>query len=215
MKVFIGPYRNWIGPYQIADLLQFVGVGKDRCHSIGNWLSENTLLPKICEWIDRRKSRKVHIKIHPYDTWSMDSTLAMIILPMLIQLKATKHGSPGVDDEDVPEYLRSSEAPPKENEWDIDALWHERWEWILNELIWTFEQLQPDYDWEDQYRSGEIDMEWIPSDQLDENQKPISYEMRRTEHDTFQVDLEARNAHAERISRGLRLFGKYYQGLWD
>ena len=36
----------------------------------------------------------------------MDHTLANIILPMLKQLQATKHGSPMVDIEDVPEELR-------------------------------------------------------------------------------------------------------------
>jgi hypothetical protein len=29
MRVKIGPYRNWVGPYQLADLLQKFGVSKD------------------------------------------------------------------------------------------------------------------------------------------------------------------------------------------
>jgi len=39
------------------------------------------------------------ILLDPYDTWNMDHTLALIIVPMLKQLKATKHGAPCVDDE--------------------------------------------------------------------------------------------------------------------
>ena len=62
--------------------------------------------------------RKIVIHIDDYDTWSMDHTLAPIIAPMLKQLKATKHGAPFVDDEDVPEHLRSTNAKPKENKWD-------------------------------------------------------------------------------------------------
>ena len=50
----------------------------------------------------------------------MDHTLAMIIVPMLKQLKETKHGAPFVDDEDVPEELKSTSAPAKENDWDTD-----------------------------------------------------------------------------------------------
>jgi hypothetical protein len=50
----------------------------------------------------------------------MDHTLSHIVLPMLKQLKKDKHGSPLVDDEDVPEELRSTSAPAKENDWDID-----------------------------------------------------------------------------------------------
>ena len=39
--------------------------------------------------------RKIKIQIDKWDTYSMDHTLAMIIYPMLLQLKATKHGVPG------------------------------------------------------------------------------------------------------------------------
>jgi hypothetical protein len=51
------------------------------------------------------------IKIDKWDTWSMDHTLSPIILPMLKQLKEVKHGAPNVEDEDVPEHLRSTSAP--------------------------------------------------------------------------------------------------------
>ncbi len=44
----------------------------------------------------------------------MDYTLSHIVVPMLKQLKETKHGAPFVDDEDVPEELKSTSAPPKE-----------------------------------------------------------------------------------------------------
>ena len=41
-----------------------------------------------------KKERKIDIRIDRYDSWSMDSTLALIIHPLLIQLKETKHGIP-------------------------------------------------------------------------------------------------------------------------
>jgi hypothetical protein len=31
-------------------------------------------------------------------------------------------------------------AQPKENEWDTDSLHFMRWDWILDEMIWAFEQ---------------------------------------------------------------------------
>jgi hypothetical protein len=64
--------------------------------------------------------QKKSIRIDPWDTWSMDHTLADIILPMLKQLRKTQHGAPCTDDEDVPEHLRSTKAKPKKNEWDVD-----------------------------------------------------------------------------------------------
>ena len=42
-----------------------------------------------------RKNRATRVEIEPHDTWSMDHTLAMIIHPMLIQLKATTRSSSG------------------------------------------------------------------------------------------------------------------------
>jgi len=144
MYIKIGPYTKWWGPYQIADLLQYVGVSEDRCYKIGEWLSE-TWLMDFCNWIESKKKRTVKVRIDKYDTWSMDHTLALIVLPMLKQLQATKHGSPHVDDSDVPEELRASNAPPVDpNSGDIDELWHKRWDWILSEMIWAFEHLVDD-----------------------------------------------------------------------
>ena len=72
-----------------------------------------------------RKNRAEHVTIEPHDTWNMDQTLAMIIHPMLIQLKATKHGYPS-------------------------TLTEERWDEMLDEMIWAFEQKCRD-NWMDDY----------------------------------------------------------------
>ena len=130
-----------------------------------------------------RKNRAERIEIEPFDTWSMDYTLAMIVLPMLQQLQKTKHGSPSVDDEDVPEELRSTSAPAKENEWDTDDNWHKRWDWVLDEMIYAFDSKVTK---EEVYMRFDI----------------------ATERDAMQKEQE-------RISNGFRLFGKYYESLWD
>ena len=39
MYVKIGPYTKWWGPYQIADLLQKIGLSEARCQKIGEKLS--------------------------------------------------------------------------------------------------------------------------------------------------------------------------------
>jgi hypothetical protein len=90
MKVYIGPYLNYWGPYQIADLLKYVGVSESYRKKIGKWL-EKTPLSKILSWIYDKRNRKVEVRIDKYDTWNMDKTLSLIIIPMLIQLKKTKH----------------------------------------------------------------------------------------------------------------------------
>jgi hypothetical protein len=147
---------------------------------------------------DERETIGTQIIIHPWDTWSMDHTLALIIVPMLKQLKETKHGAPFVDDEDVPKELKSTSAPPKENEWDTDDNHFKRWDYVLDEMIWAFEQKCRD-DWEsDYYRMEEGAGDGFPG----------GYKL-------VWEDLEGRKAHQERISNGLRLFGKYYESLWD
>ena len=158
MKVYIGPYRNWWGPYQLADLLKHVGVSEGRCFKIGEYLS-HTWVNTVCEKIhEKTKKQKIEVRIDKYDTWSMDHTLSYIILPMLKQLRATKHGSPFTDDDDVPDELKSTSVPPKDNEWDLDANHFKRWNWILDEMIWSFEQeIDPDAD--DRFFMGEYDKE--------------------------------------------------------
>ena len=209
MKIYIGPYKDWFGPYQLADLLQKVGVSEERCSSIGDWLSE-TWVNKVLTWIHKERERKVCVTLHPYDTWSMDSTLAIIILPMLKQLQRTKHGAPLVHDDDVPEHLRSTNASPKENEYDIDDNHFKRWDWVLDEMIWGFEQLQPDYDYMEQYMSGESNWEFKPI----EGKNGLTEIVHGPNH-TLQIDSEGLKAHEARINNSLRLFGKYYRNLWD
>lgn len=85
--------------------------------------------------------RKIHVEIEDYDTWNMDETLAHIILPMLKQLKVTKHGAPFVDSEDVPEKLRPSEEWIKRynRDGETDLYFFQRWDWVLDEMIFAFQ----------------------------------------------------------------------------
>lgn len=245
MKVLIGPYKNWFGPYQLAEKLMFwVPQEKDeygffhtaeRVHNFGEWLAygsikpepevgevtnfnkerETTLLYKFLLWIDSLKKRKKKIHIDRWDTWSMDHTLAEIILPMLKQLKETKHGSPYVDMQDVPEHLRHR----THQEWDDqlcfdfykedekeDAV-HDRWDWVMGEMIWAFEEHLKD-DGDAQFWTGEFDKQFV-------KQEDGNYLMVSGPNDTMQWDKEAFDAYHKRKQNGFRLFGVYYTGLWD
>lgn len=209
MKVYIGPHTNWIGPFQISNTLKIFGVSEEKCHDIGEWLADNTPLHKICNFIDKFKKRKIDVFIDNYDTWNCDSTLAIIILPLLIKFKELKISSAFVDDEDVPDNLKSTNAPPKKEEWDWDELSESRWDWVLSELIWTFEQLHPNNNWESDYHKGVIDFKFIPLENSDLS------EMVKGPNDTHVFDEDGYKKHNDRIKNGLRLFGCYYQNLWD
>lgn len=135
-----------------------------------------------------KENRKENITIHPYDTWNLDNTLAKIIVPCLKQLKETTHGAPNTDNEDVPECLRGEGC--FENG-DVDDKFFDRWDYILDEMIWAFEQIADD-----------------------EKENPAFYDDPDAKFGVS-IDHYLLNVYEERISNGLRLFGKYYRGLWD
>ena len=162
--------------------------------------------------------RKEEVVLHDYDTWSMDHTLALIALPMLKQLKETKHGVPYMDYKDMPEHLKYTrrQYDPRAiddlfNSWDEFDHEFERqvevWDWMLDEMIWAFEQILDD-DNNSQFYSGEPDIYW---EELEDG----SSLMKHGPNDTFQIDHEGMKKHNARIENGLMLFGKYYRSLWD
>jgi len=141
------------------------------------------------------EEQEIDVKIDKYDTWSMDHTLAYIIVPMLQQLKKTKDGSPDVDMSDVPEELRVDDA--ERTPYDVDEKWHDRWDYVLDEMIWAFEQKCRD-NWEEDYYG-----EWVENDREELGGHFIN------------ADEEGRKKHQDRMTNGFRLFGKYYENLWD
>ena len=52
-----------------------------------------------------KNEQKVSVQIDPWDTWSMDHTLAHIVVPMLKQLKEASISAGVVDNSDVPKEL--------------------------------------------------------------------------------------------------------------
>lgn len=93
-------------------------------------------------------SRYKVIKIDKCDTWNADHTLALIIVPLLKRMKIEKDGAPFVDDADVPWYLRDNVN--KQDEDGLSISHFKKYEWLLDEIIWTFEQFI-DWEWEMRY----------------------------------------------------------------
>jgi hypothetical protein len=203
MRVYIGPYvkhystyeleRKWISFSHRKDYYDVEEEDFTRLDRIVIKVLDfcNTCFLKPINNLNSWRGRKIKIKLHDYDTWSMDYTLALIILPMLKQLKETKHGSPHTDPEDVPEHLRPdpNRIKMKENgelqTWEVDNTVHERWDWILDEIIWAFEKLNgedPDHVYDS---TGE------------------------------KLDMVETEKQSKRMENALTLFGKYYRGLWD
>jgi len=214
MKVKISNYSSrWIsevhtrymdkkyGRYEWGDNKDWKDRVWERVEDALQWLYNHT----INLILDKRSSQKVNVRIDYWDTWSADHTLAYIITPILKKLREDKQGAPWVDDEDVPEELRRTSAPPKENEYDLDDNHFKRWDWVLDEMIWTFEQKSRSDGWEGDYYEYE---HFDPINDSEDFGERIGVRLKWE-------DREGRKAHQERMNNGFRLFGKYYESLWN
>jgi hypothetical protein len=205
MKIYTSKYRNhWVSPYRIAEKIFFwreIDYDEPIVKKI------NIVLSPICtawqSFLDFVHPRIQYVKIDYWDTWSMDHTLADVILPMLKQLRETKHGAPMTDDEDVPDNLKSINATPKVEKWDTDEFHFERWDWILDEMIWAFEQKTIDDDESKFFDHSENEPGSFPWNEKGEYVSKTK------------VDWDGLKAHQTRKANGYRLFGKYYEALWD
>ena len=223
MKIYKSKYRNhWVSPYTILkavcfwekDDAVFYNHEDKPGHKYDQWV--NRLEPFSKAWmkfLDFVHPQINYVKIDRYDTWSMDHTLADIVLPMLKQLKDSKDGAPYVDDLDVPKELRSTSAPAKENEWDTDDNHFKRWDWVLAEMIFAFE-CKVDDSWQEAFSSGEFDQKTVACE-WDANGKAKMYKCEDGPNHTYTCDYEGMKVVEERIQNGFRLFGRYYQNLWD
>ena len=136
----------------------------------------------------------VDIRIDPWDSWNVDTTLSRIIAPLLRQLSETTHGYPQ-------EFaLPDSEDPD-------GSIAMNNWKATIQKMIWSFEELQRD--WEDDYCTGEVDWEYVVS-------KTSEFvQVVEGPNNTFTIDSEGIENHYKKIQEGIDLFAKYYMNLWD
>ncbi|MDC6480970.1 hypothetical protein PQZ46_00305 [bacterium] len=169
-------------------VLEAIDDAVQSVYNVFNWI-----------WFDRR-TQKTKVHIDKWDTWSMDHTLAHIVLPMLVQLKRTKHGAPWVAVADVPKELRPTKKDINAYNKDgsTDDKFFKRWDYVLDEMIWAFEQKCRDH-WEEDYYGPYIESK-------DKRELFGRFEW---------IDDEGRQKHQERMTNGFKLFGKYYENLWD
>lgn len=244
MKVYIGPYKYWYGPYQLAKhILFWMDKEDERVDKLGTWLSENKkgeerYLTKFCYWLSNKNARKIKVRIDPWDTWGMDTTLSHIVLPMLKQLKATKHGSPFVDNEDLPPELQMSERETylmnygvwnedktEATEEEMEAVnkkFFSGWDWVMDQMIYSFEQ---QFD-EEEGRNNYYDP-YLPGEEVERMKEHIIGENGEVTEDPNPLfdekfmrkmgkfNKEKYHAYAAKKQLGFTLFGKYFQSLWD
>ena len=169
-----------------------------------------------------RKSgaRKIEVEIEGHDTWSLDHSLAYIILPALIQLKENKHGVPSeladVGGEDWTDQQPFDFYKESHNEAFEEGC--KRWDETLDKMIWSFQQLALE-DYDQQYHHGKAQYDWKKTDKTFPN--PVTgvdeatYQMVDKNPNEHWYDHVGHKLHEDRIQEGLDLFAKYYRSLWD
>lgn len=182
MKVRIGRYPKWISSTKIN---QYIGLSE-------KWEDRLQVVLNAC-WNERFwNSRKVWVQIDYFDVWDGDHTLALIILPFMKKLKEEKDcGFSHVDTRDAPAHLKKYN---KHDEQDKERVLQARYEWVIDEIIWAFEQINNNYAQDHFFQV------------IKESDNPLEVE--------YKVDKEGYRQHLARIDNGTRLFGKYYQTFW-
>jgi len=212
MKVYMNrPKDNWVSPYSIVETLIFwreIDYDESLVQNIIKYTKLGWFCDRLFDIRNLFNPNIKYIKIDAWDAWSLEHTLSPIILPILKELKANKHGAPYVYDEDVPARLRANRdtrykgnADPDLHKIydDVDKKFFKRFDYILDEMIWTFKQLCMD-DHEAQF--------FDHSEARKE--KDLNKSVRK-----IKIDRVGLRKHNDRIENGLRLFGKYYRTLWD
>lgn len=227
MKVHIGPYTSdlipihrWERNYERWRSGKLYLDEEDRKWydkiAFGFFDKLEDLFRPINRWSNNRK-RKVKVHVDYYDVWGADHTLGLIIAPVLKKLGEVQHGCPHVEDEDVPQEIRDKRENAERFDGSVDKDWEARWNYVLGEMIWAFEQYADPYEGEDQFfhNPEQLDMIFTP---LEDNPKLSSLSFNHQKDPSkpaYWRDDEGLKKHHERKKNGLRLFAKYYDCLWD
>lgn len=140
--------------------------------------------------------KDVEVHIDEFDVWNLDSTLSHIILPSLKKLKEISHGSPKVDAEDVPYPLNlggdlSDPNYPQRDLFMTEELKDEVWGMYEKRWNWVMDEMIHAFE---RIADRSLEDEYL--------------------FKSGDIHIE-RNKEWRRVYNGLRLFGKYYRGLWD
>lgn len=217
MKVHLKPYVNWFGPYQFVDKLFFF-LNEETREKIGDKIPNKPF--QVIHDLKKKLFHTDKIRIDDYDTWSMDSTLAPIILPMLKQLKATKHGIPSdfIHDQDIDmsdhSYYGTSDMFPETLE-EFRGISIRNWDAVMDKMIWSFQTLV-----DDENKPGYWEPYWVVMTEEEIQQEIIDHpncalrQMMGDERPQYKVDRIEQAEFYRKQQEGFELFGKYYRSLW-
>lgn len=232
MKVEIGKYRNWFGPYQLAELLCFWAKSeKDEygfsckpkwVHNFGEFLAHGSIKPEVkvgesksvmdsdrkvtwlYEILSWIDSKKSRTVKVRIDPWDSYSAYNTLAYVIHPVLIQLKENSQSYFEVDDEDVPEELRRTSGENSEDTAIKRHL---WVLDEMIFAFKH-HIDDDWENQFHTGKLDTYFV-------KREDGNFQMMHGENHTFKVDYDGLMAMHARIDNGTRLFGKYYRNLWS
>jgi hypothetical protein len=182
---------------------------------------QSKVVNQVNAWLSSRE--RANIRIDDWDTFSLDHTLALVILPALKKFKETGRGSIWIDDIDVPDDIKSIASKPYDSSiGELDEFYEARSNYIIDAMIYSFEKIVDD-SWQNEFYSYENDtiggFDYIAVDydgnKVDEDtyEGKVLYELKNDNR--MKIDNVGIEAVEDKIDFGLLMFGKYYRGLWQ
>jgi len=222
MKIDIGPY-----PRDLIRINRWERLYNNRRGNLteDNYLWYDKVIYRLFDVLDiafepinrvsRNRKRKIKIKVDGFDVWGADHTIALIVAPILVELRDQQNGIPSVSNEDVPPNLHY-----ESNDGGYDAvmedLGEQRWKFVLGEMIWTFTELAKDGEGEDQFRHNSDQLELVYNDSKLDNAKTLTFNHQKDPDKLkYWVDDVGLSEYRKRKENGLQLFAKYYGALWN
>lgn len=206
MKVILSEYRNDFTRYSVVKWLRYFFV------------SQNTLLELmdyVPNWVVSFlnlfvRPRKEYVHIDPHDVWSLDHTLALIIVPALRKLRSVKHGVPMDFVHDLDSEFFDQDNNKQLELFDCAAyrgISQARWDAAMDKMIWSFEQIIIENN--DVYNLHYYDKLLVPravDDVLSDGEAFV---------ETHTFNKLRYTLYEKRVQEGFDLFAKYYRSLWD
>lgn len=243
MRVKIGKYKSWWGPYQLAEILCFwakkekdefgIPHKPDWVHRFGEWLAYGSVRPEpkpgeiYSLFDDDRKptllyrflmwidSKKSRTVDVRIDPWDIWSIDVTLGYIIRPMLRQLKETKHGAPMVDMEDVPDYLRASKEEQaEYNTNGNPDEN---FFARWDWVLDEMIFAFDSLD----GGPNQDWehqFTTGKIEFLSKKLDNkhsELIRGPNDTSETDWDARRAYAERIANGFRLFGKYFQALWS
>lgn len=194
MKVKIGKYRSYFGVYQLTRMFTPI-ITEDFADTVAEFLTDSWL-DQLLLWIDSKRNRKVKIVIDDFDTWNLDHTLALIIGAALKKFRKSYIRYQITEDDEINPALKK-----------FKKSYIGGYQIIGNDEVPV--ELHTDSDPYTGHISEEEETKYVAK------WKYIIDEMIWSFDYILDDDKIETQEGEDRCHNGLRLFAKYYRGLWD